>query len=380
MSLVIIGSGLAGYTLAKEFRKQDPTTPLTIITADQGGFYSKPMLSNALSKGKKAADLITADAAAMAESLKAKILTETRVNAINASEQTISTNQGDISYERLVLANGASPIRPPMEGSGADQVMSVNGIEDYREFRHQLEGADHVAIIGPGLIGCEFASDLAAKGKQISVIGPDPYPISTLLPETVGEAVKTKLADSGIQWHLGTVAKKVDFDNSTYSLALDNGQQITADLVLSAVGLRPDTRLAETAGLDTNRGIVTDRYLRSSHPNIYALGDCAEVTGLSLPFVMPLMIGARALAKTLAGIETKVTYPAMPVVIKTIDCPLVTSPPAKEALGDWQIEPSESGIKALYKGTKGELLGFALMGDATKEKAALTKELPAVLD
>jgi len=379
MSLVIIGSGLAGYSLAREFRKLQPDTPLTVITADQGEFYSKPMLSNALSKDKRADDLVTTDAAAMAKQLKATILTETQVSEIDAQQRYITTSHGEVKYGQLVLANGAIPIRPPMDGNGANKVLSVNNLDDYRAFRRELEAADSVAIIGPGLIGCEFATDLANNGKQVTVIGPDAYPISSLLPEAVGRAVETRLTENGITWNLGTVAERVEYNSDRFYLTLANGQQVTADLVLSAVGLRPDTRLAENSGLTINRGIVTDHFLRSSNPYIYALGDCAEVAGLSLPFVMPIMIGARALAKTLSGVDTPVTYPAMPVVIKTVNCPLVTSPPARGAEGKWEIIKTPTSVKALFRDSQGQLLGFALMGEAVTEKGALTKELPAVL-
>jgi len=379
MSLIIIGSGLAGYTLAKEFRKLDSESSLTIVTADQGEAYSKPMLSNALSKGREADELTTADAVTMASTLNAKVLTQTKVNAVDTESNTIATSNGSLSYQQLVFANGASPIRLPLEGSGAKDVMSVNDLDDYRGFRAKLTTAQSVAIIGPGLIGSEFASDLVAHGKQVNVIGPDPNPISTLLPEATGKAIQDRLALRGVSWHLGTVVDRVDLEQDQYKLTLSNSDQLTADLVLSAIGLRPNIQLAEETGLEINRGIVTDQIHRTSVANIYALGDCAEIEGLNLPFVMPIMIGARALAKTLTGTETQTSYPAMPVAIKTVDCPLVTAPPPREAKGEWTITPTADGLKALFHNAKDELLGFALSGDAVKEKMALSKALPALL-
>ncbi len=192
MSLVIIGTGLAGYTLAKEFRKSDSNTLLTLITGNHGEFYSKPMLSNALSNGNEVDQLITSSAESMAATLNAKLLTETHVTAIDTSRQVVITSRAEVPYDRLVMANGASPIRLPMTGSGADEVLSVNSLDDYRLLRARLTTAESVAIIGPGLIGSEFASDLVASGKQVHVIGPDPYPVSTLLPEAVGKAVQVR--------------------------------------------------------------------------------------------------------------------------------------------------------------------------------------------
>ena len=119
--------------------------------------------------------------------------------------------------------------------------------------------------------------------------------------------------------------------------------------------------------------------LRTSAPHVYALGDCAEVAGLNLPFVMPIMHGARALAKTLAGEPTEVRYPPMPVVIKTPALATVVAPPPKGTEGAWKIEGEAPDIRALFEAPDGALLGFALTGTAAAEKQALTKALPAAL-
>ncbi|MDH1158052.1 FAD-dependent oxidoreductase, partial [Pseudomonas otitidis] len=160
---------------------------------------------------------------------------------------------------------------------------------------------------------------------------------------------------------------------------LSDGTHLSCDLVVSAVGLRPRTALAAAAGLDVNRGVVVDRELRTSHANIYALGDCAEVDGINLLYVMPLMASARALAQTLAGTPTAVSYGPMPVTVKTPACPLVVSPPPRGLDGEWTVEGAGADIKALCRDASGHLLGYALTGAAVQEKLALNRELPPVL-
>ena len=154
---------------------------------------------------------------------------------------------------------------------------------------------------------------------------------------------------------------------------------IACDLVVSAIGLRPRIDLAAAAGLVVNRGVVVDRELKTSHANIYALGDCAEVDGLNLLYVMPLMSCARALAQTLAGKPTAVSYGPMPITVKTPVCPLVVSPPPRGAEGVWTAEGQGADIKVLCRNAEGQLLGYALTGAAVMEKLALNKELPALL-
>jgi rubredoxin---NAD+ reductase len=152
-----------------------------------------------------------------------------------------------------------------------------------------------------------------------------------------------------------------------------------ADVVLSAIGLKPRITLARAAGLKTNRGIVVSRNLDASAPDVYALGDCAEVEGLVLPFVMPIMHAARALAATLSGKPTAVVYPAMPVLVKTPACPTIVSPPPAGAAGSWSITADDESVKSLFLGADGKLLGFALNGKAAAERGALTQQLPPVI-
>jgi len=378
-SIVIIGTGLAGYTLAREIRKRDTTVALCLITQDDGAFYSKPMLSNALGKGKSPDDLATASADKMREDLAAEILTHTTVTLIDSEHQRIELDNGEVrEYSQLVLAVGAQTISLPLQGTGADQVISVNSLTDYRRFRQQINGKRTIAIIGPGLIGCEFANDLVQGGYEVHVIGPDTWPLGRLLPARAGGALQHALQETGVHWHLQTSVKQVNAEADKLQLVLDNAERFECDVVLSAIGLRANTALAQATGLQLNRGVVVDRQLKTSRDGIYALGDCAEVEGLVLPFVMPLMQQARALAATLTDSATDVTYPAMPVLVKTTSYPVVVSPPAYGAAGEWYEHEMEGGVKAEFRDGE-SLLGFALTGTAVTEKQALTKRLPAVL-
>ena len=377
LPLVIVGTGLAGYTLAREWRRLDRERPLVMITADDGSFYSKPMLSNGLAQNKAPADLAIKPAADMARELGARIHTKVTVDAIVPGEHRLIADGAPVEFDSLCLAVGARPIRIPLAGTGAAGVMSVNNLGDYRHFRERLASASSVAIMGPGLIGCEFANDLAARGFGVDCFGPDPWPLSTLLPEAAGRALEDALTETGVRFHLGTTAARIDAVAKGVSLTLDTGGRIDADMVLSAVGLRPDTRLAADSGLTVNRGIVTDRYLRTSAPDIYALGDCSETDGLNMPYVMPIMHGARALARTLTGAPTAVTYPPMPVVIKTPALAVVVCPPPLGATGHWRTSGDERNVRAIFQADDDSALGFALTGEATAEKQALTKMMSA---
>ncbi len=376
--IVIVGSGLAGYTLARELRKLDPVTPLLILSRDEASFYSKPMLSNALASGKSAAQIASASAEQMASQLGAQIRADTEVDAIDTARRTLQAGGAAIGYSKLVLALGADPIALPLAGDAVNEVMRVNDLAAYARFRAAIEGKKTVLLLGAGLIGCEFANDLAAAGYCVRVIDPAPRPLGRLLPEVAAERLQLALAALGVDWHLGTTARAVSRGAAGLLVDLADGTVLAADAVLSAVGLRPRTQLAERAGLTVNRGIVTDRLLQTSAADVYALGDCAEVDGQTLPYVLPLMQAARALAKTLAGAATPVAYPAMPVVVKTPAMPVVVCPPPALP-GSWKLIQDTNGIEARFEDESGKLLGFALMGAATAHKQGLTKLLPPVL-
>jgi rubredoxin-NAD+ reductase len=378
--VLILGTGLAGYTVAREFRRLDTATPLTLVTRDDGSFYSKPVLSNALAQKKTPAQIPLNSSADMARQLQATVHTHLAVRAIDTAAKAVSTENGPtLAYERLVLALGADPIRLPLAGDAADEVLSINDLSDYTRFRTVLDAKRRLVILGAGLIGCEFANDLRVAGLEVHVIDLAPQLLGRLLPPQAAAFLRAALEKAGAHFRLGTTAQSVQRAASELQVTLATGEQLTAELVLSAIGLRPRVALAEQAGLKTNRGIVTDARLETSQPGVYALGDCAEVAGFNLPFVMPIMQAGRALARTLAGTPTPVQYPAMPVVVKTPACPTVVCPPPPGVGGEWAEAVSADGVRAVFHDAHGLLRGFALLGAATQEKQALAKTIPPLL-
>ena len=377
--IVIIGSGLAGYTVIRELRKLDKTIPITLVSKEPGYFYSKPMLSTALASNKSAEQLVSTNAEGMATQLEMTILSEADVTAIDTAAQTITTSKGNITYGKLVLGLGADQIHLPLQGNAANEVITVNDLEEYAQFRKSIEGKKRIAILGAGLIGCEFANDLVLGSYEVDVIDLAPQALGRLLPEAAAQALQTKLSEAGVCWHFATTVQSIDRNNDLLTITLANGSVITSDVFLSAVGLKPRLDLAKAAGIATAVGITVNRRLETSASNVYAIGDCAEVDGLVLPYVMPIMQAARALAPNLLGQVTTLTYPAMPIMVKTPALPTIVSPPTKGALGEWKINPIEGGLEARFESSDGKLLGFALLGAATAQRAALTKELPPIL-
>lgn len=376
--IVIVGTGLSGYSLAREIRKQDKDIPVIMVTADDGVSYSKPMLSTGFSKGKDADGLAQGTTDTMAEQLNLQIRAFSTVTGIDTRSHELVLGDERLVYSKLVLAWGADVIRLSLAGDGQERVFSVNDLMDYREFRKALGEGKRVAIMGAGLIGCEFANDLRNGDYEVDVIAPSDVVMPGLLPEVAANAVQQELENLGVRFHLGTVVDRVDRAGDGVNVSLANGETLAADLVLSAVGLRPRIELARSAGLETGRGIVVNRALETSAPDVYALGDCAEVDDHVLLYVLPLMACARALARTLTGERAEVSYGTMPVMIKTPCCPTAVCPPPPEAEGSWAIEQDGTDVKALFKSPAGDLLGFAATGRFAMEKQALSREVPPI--
>ncbi|MBZ9781676.1 FAD-dependent oxidoreductase [Pseudomonas sp. REP124] len=359
--IVIIGSGYAGYGLAQALRKADAKVEIRVLTQESGHLYSKPALSIGLSQGKTAEALSGESPLAIEKRLNIRVYPHCTVQSIDSSARVLRTSFGDMEYGQLVIASGAQPIRLPIQGE-AGAMVSVNNLQDYHGFRERLTGVRRVAILGDGLIGCEFANDLAHNGFEVDVIGLGRWPMERLLPVEAGEVLQGALSDLGVKWHLQNTVNAIESSGQGYVLKLAGGETLTADLVLSAVGLRPDLSLAQSAGLAVGRGIQVNAQLQTSAPGIYALGDCIEIGGQLLPYLAPINQGIQALSKTLLGQPTAVDYPLMPVTVKTPAAPLCLLAPAVAGAGEWRCTPTQDGMSASFFDTEGRLNGFVLLG------------------
>ena len=380
--LIIIGAGLAGWSVVREFRKLDPITPVLMITADSGDFYAKPSLSNAFAQGRAPAQLVSTEASKMAAAQNVTLLPHTRVTGMDVNAKVVRTAQGEHPYRQLVLATGAQPIRVPLAGDAADQVLSVNSLDDFTTLHARLSAPDgagpkRLMIMGAGLIGCEFANDLAGAGFKVSVADPSTGPMAALLPPEASAQLKAALSDLGVEWHFGSTVSAVDKTATGVSPALDitlsNGHRVQTDVVLSAIGLRADLTLAQATGLACERGVVVDERLQTSAPHIYALGDGVQYAGgRVMPYVMPIMNAAKALAQTLSGTPTPVVFPLMPVAIKTPAWPLVVAPPSPGTPGQWHVV--DAGVWQFLDESQA-VRGFVLAGSATSRRAEQSKQV-----
>ncbi len=360
--VVIIGAGLAGWHVIDAIRIKDKDIPITLITADNGDRYHKPMLTMAISQNKRAADLVRATGSDAAAAAGITLLANTHVSDIDPATQQLQlisalrsdpvyTNYATISYGKLVLAMGAHPIFP--KSLPQDLVWHVNHIERFGQLQAELAtGSQRVAIIGAGMVGTEIAEDLLKAGHEITLIDLNDAPLSQMLPPQATARITKAIESQGINFLGGCQVSGVTRNDDgtllvSYELlaaATDNQEPhepLIVDHVIASTGLIVDDKLPTAAGVEFNRrtGIVVDApTLRTNTDNIYAIGDCMSINGVACRYVAPLRAQAATIADDVLGVE-HAGYDHKPPMIrlknKAISV-MVTGVP--HASGNWQVK------------------------------------------
>ncbi len=389
--IVIIGAGHAGYQLVKEIRKinvlhPELSTPsILLLSADSGDYYSKPLLSNGFSKGKTAEALVQKTAADMTSEYQIKVQSGCTVHDIDAKNQLLHSSHGEIRYQQLVLATGASALTPPLPEAALAISQPINDLADYQRFLQRCQGKKHICILGAGLVGIEYANDLASAGFQVSVIALEQQPLAQLMPAALGDQLAQALNKLGVRFYWGSPISAAKSCAATKSsadyceLTLSDGRTLSAELILSAIGLKPNIELAKKAGVACDKGVQVDQYLRSSNANIYAIGDCAEICRHVLMYITPINLSAKALAATLCGQPTLLQLPAMPVLVKSPALPVVSCQNQQPDNGAWHISGEGNDLQALWFDSQQQLQAFALTGKMVGQRMRLIKQMTDLL-
>lgn len=377
--ILVIGSGFAAQQLVKSLRKLDAEQPIRLITADSGDEYNKPDLSHVVSRGCTAAAMTRLSGSDFAEQQRIALLPHCPVLGIDPARRIVMTGQGEFAYGQLVLATGASAARPAIPGG--EQLVTLNSLQEYAAAERLIQQARRIMVLGVGLIGCELAMDMASDGREVTLVDLADSPLSALLPAVLSQPLQQALRSQGVKLQLGQGIAELglldpDRPQGGWRVTLSNGRVSEQDLVIAAIGLKPNLVLAQAAGIAVERGILVDDSLQTSDPHIFALGDCAQWRGQLLPFLQPIVLGANALARTLLGTPTPLTLPPMVVKVKTPRYPLQLAGRTKGEDLAWQCRWNSQGMVAEAHGEDGELCGFVVGGDQMSAAFPLLRQLP----
>ena len=371
--IVIIGSGFAARQLVKNIRKQDAHVPLTLIAADSIDEYNKPDLSHVISLGQSADDLTRQTAGEFAEQYNLQLFPHTWVTDIDAEAHVVKCRDREWRYDKLVLATGASALVPSV--AGHELMLTLNSQLEYRASQTTLRDAQRVLIVGGGLIGTELAMDFCRAGKTVTLLDNRASILAALMPPEVSSRLQHRLTDMGVHLLLKAQLAGLIRNADGITATLADSRTIAADVVIAATGLRPETALARRAGVNVARGVQVDNFLQTSHPDIFAIGDCAEIDGRLLPFLQPIQLSAMVLAKNLLHVQTPLRLPAMLIKVKTPDLPLHLAGETQRSDLNWEIALNADGMLAKGVDESGTLRGFVVSEARMKDAFTLLKTL-----
>lgn len=276
MKYVIIGASAAGLAAAEAIRKADTQGTITVLTEEAYMPYSRPSISYYLKGKVKESDMALRKPNFYREK-KIDIVKNTKATAIDTEKKVVKAGRKSYPYDKLCLCTGSKPFVPPMENvKGKTNALTFLDLKAVKDVKAIANEKTRAVVIGAGLIGMKAAEGLVKICKSVDVVELSPRVLPSILDAKSAKQVKKHLENNGIRFHLeNTVVRAASKGKQITAVTLKNGKKLPCDLLILAVGVRPQTELAEKAGLAVDRGIITDtETMQTSDPDIYAAGDC----------------------------------------------------------------------------------------------------------
>lgn len=304
IKLVVIGNGMAGMRTVEELLKISPDLyDITVFGDEPYPNYNRIMLSPVLANEQTIDDIILNSREWYAEN-NITLHTDAYVNKIDRVKRIVSTENGTTAeYDRLLIATGSKPFMPPIPGKDLDGVIGYRDIKDTNDMIAAAKKYKHAVVIGGGLLGLEAANGLKIQGMDVTVIHRNEWLLERQLDKTAGIMLQKSLEAKGLKFHLETNTETIlgNKEGRVSGLNFKEGFEIPADLVVLAVGIRPNYALAESAGIHCDRGIVVNDTMQTFDPRVYAVGECVSHRGISYGLVAPLFEMAKVCATHLAN-------------------------------------------------------------------------------
>ena len=271
--IVIVGGGAAGFAAAEMLRRRNYGGDVVMLSDDETPPVDRPNLSKDYLAGHAPEDWLPLRPQEFYSENAIDLRLGVRAERLDIASREVSlASGGTVSFDRLLLATGAEPVRPSIPGAETADILTLRSLHDCRAMIARIEGARSVVVLGASFIGLEVAASLRARGLAVHVVAPERTPMERVLGHEMGEFVRSLHEEHGVIFHLGTTAASMEGKK----VALSDGVRIDADFVVAGVGVRPRIQLAESAGLNVDRGVVVDACLETSAPGVFAAGDIAR--------------------------------------------------------------------------------------------------------
>ncbi|CAI6227443.1 NADPH-nitrite reductase [Bacillus subtilis] len=368
--LVLVGNGMAGVRAIEEILSvAKDEFQITIFGAEPHPNYNRILLSKVLQGDTDIKD-ITLNDWDWYEENNIQLYTNETVIKVDTENKTVITDADRIQpYDELILATGSVPFILPIPGADKKGVTAFRDIKDTDTMLAASKQYKKAAVIGGGLLGLEAARGLLNLGMEVSVIHLAPFLMERQLDATAGRLLQNELEKQGMTFLLEKQTEEIVGDDRVEGLRFKDGTSIEADLVVMAVGIRPNTTLGTESGIPVNRGIIVNDYMQTEIPHIYAVGECAEHRGIAYGLVAPLYEQAKVLAKHICGIETK------PYEGSVLSTQLKVSGVEVFSAGDFNESEEKKAIKVfdeqdgIYKKIVlrgNQIVGAVLFGDSSE--------------
>ena len=284
---VLMGGGFAAAAAIEGIRSRDPDGTILLISRENHLPYQRPSLSKDLWSGEVTLDRLPLHPDAWYAEQKVDLALRREVVELDTETRVVWDDRGQtIGYEELLIATGTRPKRLRAEGAETRAVRYFRDLEDYLDLEGRFDRFQHATCLGGGFLSVELASALRLRGKEITLVFPDEYPLHRFLPRELGMGVVELMRDRGIETVSNETIVSVTEDQGYVHAKTYHGESLTTQILLVDLGAEPAADVAEAAGLDTDDGVVVDEYGRASKPHVWAAGDVAEFPYLALGQLM----------------------------------------------------------------------------------------------
>ncbi len=367
--LIVIGNGMAGMRTVEELLKQETgrNYRITVFGAEPHVNYNRIMLSSVLA-GDKDLDDIVINPRAWYDEKGVTLVSGDAVTQIDRLEKTVTSASGvTLGYDRLLIATGSRPLAPPIPGLGLPGVCAFRDIADVEKMLGAARTHKRAVVIGGGLLGLEAAWGLKQRGMSVALVHLMPTLMERQLDAPAGQLLQRDLDRRGIAFFTDGQTEEIVGTARAEGVQLADGRFVPADLVVLAIGIRPNIDLAKTAQIEVNRGIVVTDDMRTSDPDIFAVGECVEHRGQVFGLVAPIWDQAKVCAAQLAGDERALFLPQTPATSLKITGVDVFSAgalmAADEADDEITLRDDSRGVYKKIVLRDGRLVGAVLYGD-----------------
>ena len=378
---LIIGNSAGGIGAAEAIREMDAQGSIIIVSDEPYPAYSRPLIAEHLAEGCSLERMLYRPAGFYERNGISTILDQKAVS-LDLDGHTLTLDSGStISWQKLLLATGGLPIVPPIKGGQKEGVFTFATLDDARAIDRYLSKAARVVVIGGGLIGVSVTEALVKRGARVTIVEMKDRVLNTILDEEISALAAGALQQAGVEIITDHVVAEINGRGGrVHGVTLDNNVRIPCDMVIFAIGVRPRTELANGSGIKVNRGIVIDRYMATSHPDVYACGDAAEAYDIPYgecrltPIWPNAYIGGRTAGFNMAGQPAE--YPGGMAMnslkyfgLNVVSAGMVTPPDDSCEV----ITTNQNGIYRKIILKNGFVLGLLFSGDI--EKSGIIRNL-----